>query len=457
METTPAAVKRGEGNLKIHPNDMTLEELLLTLGPEHEGVMDHLVRCEGCRRRIQELRERKESTKVLGWPVDPYAESMDRSLPEVDAHSRALARERAQAPALFVELTAYSVTQRGLIVRNDPRFRTWGLFELLVERSLELAIRDSGYAEELGLLALRLSEQLDPNVYDARLIEDYRGRTWAHIGNARRIRSDLRGAEEAFEKADAHLRKGSQESVERAIFLDLKASHRRAQRQFDEAVKLLRRAVSIFVQHGHRHRAGRSLVNMSVVYHYAGQPEEGIPLLHRALELIDSEQEPRLLLCARHNLIDYLSSAGRFLEAQSLYRESRPLYRDFPDAWVQNRRKWVRGKIARGLGQPRLAESLFMAVRDGFVEEGVPYDTALVSLEIATLYAEQGRTQDLKRLAQEMLPIFSSLQVHREALAALTFLKQAIEAERASLEVVTGVATYLRRARHDPGLRFEAP
>ena len=196
---------------------------------------------------------------------------------------------------------------------------------------------------------------------------------------------------------------------------------------------------------------------MSMVYHYAGRPEDGIPLLKQALELIDAEQEPRLLLCARHNLIDYLASAGRFLDAQSLYRETRPLYRDFPDAWAQNRRKWVRGKIARGLGQSRLAESLFLAARDGFVGEGLPYDTALVSLELASLYAEQGRTQDLKKLAREMLPIFSSLQIHREALAALTFLRQAIEAEKASVEVVTGVASYLRRARHNPELRFEAP
>ncbi|MFL6291530.1 MAG: tetratricopeptide repeat protein [Thermoanaerobaculia bacterium] len=417
------------------------------------------MRCERCRQLTQELRERQSSRSmgVLGWPIDPYAEALDRSQPEVAAHSRALARERAKAPSLFVELTDYAVTQRDLIVRNDPRFRTWGLFELLIERSLEMAVRDSGYAEELGLLALRLSERLDPEVYDARMIEDYRGRAWAHIGNARRVRSDLRGAEEAFESADAHLRKGSQESVERAIFFDLKASLWRAQRRFDEAVGLLRRAASIFVQHGHRHRAGRSLVNMSVVYHYAGRPEEGIPLLQQALDLIDAEQEPRLLLCARHNLIDYLASAGRFLEAQDLYRETRPLYRDFPDAWAQNRRKWVRGRIARGLGQPQLAESLFLAARDGFVEEGVPYDTALVALEIATLYAEQGRTADLKRLSREMLPIFSSLQIHREALAALTFLKQAIAAERASLEVVTGVADFLRRARHDPGLRFELP
>jgi hypothetical protein len=114
----------------------------------------------------------------------------------------------------------------------------------------------------------------------------------------------------------------------------------------------------------------------------------------------------------------------------------------------------VKGKISRGLGQADQAESLFLAARDGFVGEGIPYDTALVSLELATLYAEQGRTADLKRLAEEMVPIFSSLSIHREALAALAYLKQAVEAERATVEVVSGVAAYLRRAQYDPALRF---
>lgn len=445
--------------MKIHPNKLLLEELLLSLGEEHRVILDHLVQCETCSRNIKELRlqHMKPPGKILGWPADPYQEALDRSVPEVDKISRALNKERAQAPALFVELMGYPMPQRDLLLRNDLRYQTWGLFELLVERALEMAVRDSAYAEELGLLSVRLADHLDPLIYDTDLVADLRGRAWAHIGNARRIRSDLRGAEEAFDRAEACLRRGTQESVERAIFLDLRASLRRAQRRFNEALKLLRRAVTIFLQYGHRHRAGRSLVNMSIVHHYAGRPEQGIPLLYQALQLIDSEQEPRLLLCARHNLIDYLVSSDRYLEAQNLYRETRPLYRDFPDAWVQNRRKWVRGRIARGLGQGRLAESLFLDARDGFVEEGIPYDTALISLELASLYAEQERTADLKRLAQEMVPIFSSLQVHREALAALTFLKQAMEAERASLELVNRVASYLRLARHDPGLRFQEP
>jgi tetratricopeptide (TPR) repeat protein len=449
--------------LKIHPNDFLLEELLLSLSREHLELVDHLTRCATCRRRFQGTVQHRSGpvarkmAGILHWPdqaVD-YEPSFLKTEHVLQDRGKILAKERAEAPGLFVELTAGTAEQRDLLVNNSTRFHTWGVFEILIERSSELGTRNPEYAEELGLLALRLSERLDTNRYGIKLIEDLRARAWANIGNAYRVKSDLQAAERAFFTAHAHLGNGTLDPLERAVLLDLEASLRRAQRRFEDAFRLLQRAFSIFVQIGQRHRAGRTLVNMSVVHHYAGNPAAGIPLLLQALDLIDPEQEPRLLLCARHNLIDYLASSGRYLEAQKHYQEARPLYRDFKDAWAQNRRSWVRGKIARGLGQADHAESLFLAARDGFIQEGIPYDTALVSLELATLYAEQGRTADLKRLAGEMVPIFSSLNIHREALAALAYLQQAAEAEQASVELVSGVAAYLRRAQHDPALRFQ--
>jgi tetratricopeptide (TPR) repeat protein len=447
--------------LKIHPNGFTLEEFLVSLSRSHLEVVDHLIGCATCRRRFQGLvRQRSMSKKtadILPWPRrfaengPPLAggqELLDRE--------RALAKERAEAPSLFVELTRHPVEQRELLL-SSPRFHTWGLFELLLERSLEAGINLPARGEELGLLALRLSEHLDAQFYGEALIEDLRARAWGYTANSYRLRSELQAADEAFIAAHEHLQRGTQDLLERAILLDLEASLRRDQRRFEQAFKLLRRSVAIFLESEQRHRAGRSLVNLSTVYHYAGEAERGIPILFQAIELIDPEQEPRLLLCARHNLIDDLAEAGRFLEAQKLYRDARPLYRSFPDAWSQNRRKWVKGKISYGLGQVEPAESLFLSARDGFIHEGIPYDTALVSLDLAVLYAEQGRMADLKRLAAEMVPIFSSLHIHREALAALAYFRQAVETERVSLALINGIAAYLRRAEHDPSLRFQEP
>jgi tetratricopeptide (TPR) repeat protein len=449
--------------LKIHPNDFALEELLLSLSKEHLGVVDHLLRCSTCRRRFLGFLQHQRSgplarraADVLKWTTVPvsYGGVLRESEHVFVEKERVIAKERVDAPGLFVELTRYPADQRDFVLKNSSRFHTWGVFELLVERTSEISIRNPFQAEELGTLALRLSEYLDPNLYGAELIEDLKARAWAYLGNAYRVRSDLQAAQAAFGSAYEHLKKGTSDILERAVLFDLEASLRRDQRDFDDALSLLRRAIAIFLQYGQQHRAGRSLLKTHDVHHHMGNSEKGIPLLYQALDLIDPEQEPRLLLCARHNLILSLTETGRHLEAQGLYRATRPLYRSFPDAWTQNRRKWVKGKIARGLGQADQAESLFLAARDGFVQEGVPYDTALVSMELATLYAEQGRRSDLRRLAEGMVPIFSSLNIHREALAALACLKQAAEVDRATVELVSSVATYLRRAQHDPGMRF---
>ncbi|HEV2851210.1 MAG TPA: hypothetical protein VHC97_00245 [Thermoanaerobaculia bacterium] len=451
--------------MRIHPNRYSLEEFFLSLSREHLEMVVHLTRCATCRRRFQDLLRGtsgpigRKLAEVLSWPRTPadYGPALRETEQLLHQRGHRLVRERSEAPGLFVELTALPPERRDLLLQNSPRFHTWGVYELLVERCLETSFHNPQYAEELGLLALRLAEYLDREHYGEELIEDLRARAWGYIGNSRRVRSDLQGAEEAISRALSHLYKGTKDPLERAILLDLEASLRRDQRDFEAATRLLRRAIAIFLQTDQRHRAGRSLVKLSTVYHYAGDPEEGIPLLHQAIGLIDPEQEPRLLMCARHNLIDYLAASERYLEAQRHYREARPLYRSFPDVWTQNRRKWVKGKISRGLGQAEHAESLFLAARQGFIEEGIPFDTALVSLDLAMLYAQQGRTADLKRLAEEMVPIFSSLHIHREALAALAYLKQAAEVEQATLDLVARVASYLRRAQHDPELRFQEP
>jgi tetratricopeptide (TPR) repeat protein len=444
--------------VKIHPHDDVLEEFLLSLNRGHLTVLRHLQWCAYCRSRLAYLpRVVKAETPSAGagrTSADEIAqEETKRIVADCEA---AMERERDEAPGLFLELLDQPADQREtLLVEGATRFHTWGVFELLVERSLEVTIQDPSHGETLGRLALRLSDRLDVVRYGAERIADFQARIWAYIGNAHRTRFDFAAAEEAFQTARSVLKQGTGDSLERAILLDLWASLRRAQRRFEDAIRLLRRSVEIFRGAGERHRAGRSLVKMSTVHHQAGDPAAGIPLLHQALELIDPEREPRLLLCARHNLAFYHAEIGRFVEAQKLYREARPLYRSFNEPWVQNRRSWVRGKIARGLDQLKQAETRFLAARDGFVKEGIPYDTALVSLELALLYAEQGRSEELKRLAADMVPIFTSRHIHREALAALTFLRQAVEAEQASLEVVVRVANFLRKAEHDPELRFE--
>jgi tetratricopeptide (TPR) repeat protein len=397
-----------------------------------------------------------------------------RRLEEVPDYDSALARacsclrslqplfdkEQANAHDLVAELLVHPPQRQKLILRNNARFHTWGVYARLLDRSRAQSVQSPADTLHLARLALLVADRLDTSLYQVESIADLRARAWTYIGNTRRQQSNLTGAAKAFRTAEAYLQRGTGDPVELALFLDLKASLLRAQRQFPRAMSLLKRSYTIFLTAGDRHRAGRALVSMEIIHNYAGSPEQGIPLLYQALELIDPQQEPRLLLCIWHNLVSGLAEAGRSMEAHRLFLKARALYPRFPEAVTQNRRTWMAGKIACGLGQEKEAESLFLAARQSFLAEEIPYEVALVSLDLAGLYAKQGRTEEMKRLAVEMMPVFSSLHIHREALAALTFWKQAVEAETSHeriSQLVAGVAAFLKRSRYDPELRFVAP
>ena len=51
------------------------------------------------------------------------------------------------------------------------------------------------------------------------------------------------------------------------------------------------------------------------------------------------------------------------MSVYGLFMQARPLYARFPDSHMQNRCRWVAGKIARGLGQVREAEAHLLPVR----------------------------------------------------------------------------------------------
>ncbi|MEA2601731.1 MAG: hypothetical protein QOF89_2723 [Acidobacteriota bacterium] len=104
-------------------------------------------------------------------------------------------------------------------------------------------------------------------------------------------------------------------------------------------------------------------------------------------------------------------------------------------------------------GDTGTAERLFLETRDGFVRQGIGYDAAMVSLDLARVYLKEGRTADVQRLAGEMVAIFEAQEVHREATAALLLFQDAARREEVTAGLVRELALYLEAVRADPGLQ----
>jgi hypothetical protein len=114
----------------------------------------------------------------------------------------------------------------------------------------------------------------------------------------------------------------------------------------------------------------------------------------------------------------------------------------------------VEGRVAAGLGDHERARRLLTQVRQTFLDEGNAFDTALAALDLSISHLQEGKTAEVRELADEMVTVFRDLQVSREPMAAVLLFQEAARQETATAELAREVAASLIRAR---GARRIAP
>lgn len=413
-------------------------------------ILRHLLAsCTVCRDRLQ----------AMGWSGDrlvrlvylPGGETA-RSAERMNGYdySQAFARTEeavsdflAEAPQppyepdFLLEELDQTPRDRWAALIQDDRFACPRLVPLLIERSHVCRYSDpeemllwAGMARDL---AQRVSLETTAN---AARLADLRARAWGQYGNALRVTGRMREAEETLITAQAHLETGTGDPVLRARVWEQIASLHTFQRRFDEAVTKLEEAAEVYRHLGEGHALARTLVQQAIACLYAGGAEAAVSLLNQAIPLIDQEGDPHLLMAACHNLIRCYIDLDQPELALSLYSETRDLYKEFSDSLILLRAGWQEGQLLRDLGHLRAAETALLRAREGFIERGLMYEAAVVSLDLAALYAKLRSTDDLRQTVAATVPIFRALRVDREALASLLQLQQVADQEQQALELI---------------------
>jgi tetratricopeptide (TPR) repeat protein len=332
------------------------------------------------------------------------------------------------------------------------------LCERMIEKSFEEGFNEPARAIEIANLATLVADRLEPEDGGGEeALNSLRARVWAQLGNAFRVNVRLAEAERAFAVAEALLEEGPVALLDRARVHTQLGALRLDQRRFPESFQLFDRAAFIYKKLGQWSLLGRTLLNKAVACSEAGDAEAQMRLLRQALGLIDPQADPRVFLAARHNLIDALNEDGRSREAFALLFHTRPLYLKTGDRMNLLRLRWLEGRVALGLQRMEQAEVAFREVRGGFQELGHGFDAALASLDLAGVYLRQGRSADLRRIAEETLAVFQAHDTHQQAMAALVALCTAARLDRAEIELVRSVSEFLKRARNNPDLRYSPP
>lgn len=345
-------------------------------------------------------------------------------------------QERRQGTALLEELHEGHRTWDDLSQGERRLLSVVSLVDLVLERSRQVRFEDPGAMIEWAQKACVLADHFaleDPNGGPVSA-PGARARAWAELGNAYRVADDLENAEQALDYARRLAQGPGVASDTQLRVLELMANLSADLRSFSEARELLVALEKAYRRRGAGNKLASILIKLGLVQTDDNEPSTAIFSFLRAMEVL--EPGDPLVLAAVHGLGIALVEASMPEVAQALVASNRRLYRK-AGRLNEIRLFWLEGKIASALDQPGLAEAKLNTARLAFLRRDKFYDSALVSLDLALLYARQGRRQALLYLVEQMLATFRRLGIAREAIASLLLVKQSCQGG-ASLERLCG-------------------
>jgi hypothetical protein len=176
----------------------------------------------------------------------------------VEAHGR-VRREQVLAASQWLNLEGHPPARRLVMVRNDDRLHHWGLFDLLLEKSREIAAEDAAAAMHLAELAVAAAERLDADVYGEERVADFKTAALAALGDARRTAGDLAGARLAFSQARIQLEMGTGDLLEEANLLGALTNLLCDLGEYGKAASSLERATALYHRVGDDRLDGTSI------------------------------------------------------------------------------------------------------------------------------------------------------------------------------------------------------
>jgi tetratricopeptide (TPR) repeat protein len=179
--------------------------------------------------------------------VEPtqYEDALRRAVEGTRQTHQRLVLEKRDADRLWNLLEGHTPARRGILIRNDRRFQTWGLYECLRERAQALLEREPGAALQSAELALVTAQSLSPARYGEERVHDFHAEALIALAQARRVAGDLEGAGTALDQARSMLAMGTGDLLEKAELESARAALLRDLGRPEEAEEAGRKALRL--------------------------------------------------------------------------------------------------------------------------------------------------------------------------------------------------------------------
>lgn len=412
-------------------------------------------------RRLLEKKLSKEDLALLKGEPRPtsdseYEAAIKRVGRRLSVIEQQLSRTRDRIDDRYGSLVDEPEGRQRVLLQNSPPVVLIALCEDCMRKSYAARFADVARSLELARLAVDAAALVaETDFLAAEPLADLQAETLANLANALRINADFAGARKALSEAGRLAALGTGDRRLKATLLSFEADLLHHSGRYEEAAELQRRECALWRLLGDDEKLAIALLNRGRTLAGLGALREACPLLKEAA-ILTSDLSIRL--AALFPVSFCLARQGNGVDAWLIVcaADVAILLID-ADKQLRTRQNWVKGITHRLLGDLRAAEKLLCRVRQEFTDQGLRFQRAFVSLDLACVYAAQGRLDELKSLAEETYADFMAEGLWDEANVALLYWHRAAKAEELTEALAAEVANFVFWSRHNRKLRFKWP
>jgi len=427
----------------FHASRQQIENLVAQKLPpeEKQRIVRHLL--SGCKPCVELVR-----SSICPGDEEPDYDAIIRrlELAYVVAQNEVQV-ERRMADELWPKLQSQPPERRLFIIKNIDDYRTWGMYERVVEQTKTVARNDPLQAVDLAHLALAITELLDKDAYGRERICDFQAGAYTALGNAKRIVGDFTGAESALKVAKDLLDRGTGDPYEKAYLLSIHSSLRADLGYLEEAAEILSRGIKHARSVNDRQLEGRLVLKKSSFIGFV-DPILGLELAETGISLLELGIDPHLDLVGRHLLAFWTNELGDPEEAAGILATYRYMYDKFGDVFWTGRLLHLQGNIARTEGDLLKAEHFFRELVELYACNNFEFDLVLASLDLAEVLASQARVIESGEILSHLYSILEAWQLHGDILRSWKIMQQGVERRNVQASTFRELAMTLRRKWH---------
>ncbi len=404
----------------------------------------------------------REQQEVVGHLLDGCQECLERMREAMADHWTQQHRERCAEADFFDswvdELDGLTAQQQREFVLAKERVPSRGFVDRLAQESYRWMNEDPNRAMVLAELSTAVAKRYAEIARDEQSGFDARANATIQLANVyRRCRSDFARAETLLAEADVLLEQGTGDPYLRADQLRVLGLMCNEQTKCEQAIEAIERVWRIHAAMDDWGAVGRSLVDRGIVLAEADRFQDAIVSLRTALGLVAEIPDSRFPLVASHNLAFWHSENGETETAVELLGVAERWCEQVGMRSDRLRVVWTRARLLSRNEDLEQASAAFAETRNGFVDMGMAFEASHVTLDHAAVLLQMGRFVELKKQCRESYEIFRARKLHSEALAALRFLTEAVEKDRADEKLLAYVYEFVKAAQSNTSMKFTPP